>query len=150
MKVIILAGGFGTRLAEYTDTIPKPMVPIGDKPILHHIMQIYANYGHKDFYIALGYKSAVIKEYFKTIDNKWKINLVDTGINSMTGGRIKRLQNLIGQERFMLTYGDGLSNINISDLVSFHKNHGKMVTISAVRPSVLDANGVMEKLLMTN
>ena len=134
MKVIILAGGFGTRLAEYTDTIPKPMVPIGDKPILHHIMQIYASYGYKDFYIALGYKSDVIKKYFKTIDNKWKINLVDTGVNSMTGGRIKRLQNLIGKERFMLTYGDGLSSININDLVSFHKSHGKMVTISAVRP----------------
>lgn len=134
MKVIILAGGFGMRLAEYTNTIPKPMVPIGDKPILHHIMQIYANYGYKDFYIALGYKSDVIKKYFKTIDNKWKINLVDTGVNSMTGGRIKRLQNLIGKERFMLTYGDGLSSININDLVSFHKSHGKMVTISAVRP----------------
>ena len=134
MKVIILAGGWGSRLGQQTDEIPKPMVPIGDKPILHHIMQIYANYGYKDFYIALGYKSDVIKKYFKTIDNKWKINLVDTGVNSMTGGRIKRLQNLIGKERFLLTYGDGLSSININDLVSFHKSHGKMVTISAVRP----------------
>ena len=121
MKVIILAGGFGTRLAEYTDTIPKPMVPIGDKPILHHIMQIYANHGYKDFYIALGYKGDVIREYFKTVDNKWKVNFVDTGLNSMTGGRIKRLQKFIGNERFMLTYGDGLSNINIHDLVSCHK-----------------------------
>ena len=121
MKVDILAGGFGTRLSEYTHSIPKPMIDINGKPMIYHILQFYAKYGFKDFYIALGYKSAVIKEYFKTIDNKWKINLVDTGINSMTGGRIKRLQNLIGKERFMLTYGDGLSNINISDLVSFHK-----------------------------
>jgi len=134
MKVIILAGGFGTRLSEYTDTIPKPMVQIGDKPILHHIMQFYASYGHKDFYIALGYKGDVIKKYFKNINNDWKINLIDTGQNSMTGGRLKRLQKNIGNETFMLTYGDGLSNINIKDLLSFHKNQGKMVTISAVRP----------------
>ena len=134
MKVIILAGGFGTRLSEYTDTIPKPMVQIGKKPILHHIMQLYANYGHKDFYVALGYKGEVIKKYFNNIDSDWKINLIDTGSNTMTGGRVKRLQKIIGRETFMLTYGDGLSDININDLVSFHKNHGKMVTISAVRP----------------
>jgi len=134
MKVIILAGGFGTRLAEYTDTIPKPMVPIGGKPIIHHIMQFYANYGHTDFYIALGYKGEVIKKYFNKIKNDWKVNLIDTGPNTMTGGRIKRLQKLIGNETFMLTYGDGLSNININDLISFHKSHGKLVTISAVRP----------------
>jgi len=134
MKVIILAGGFGTRLAEYTDTIPKPMVPIGGKPIIHHIMQFYANYGHTDFYIALGYKGEVIKKYFNKIKNDWKVNLIDTGPNTMTGGRIKRLQKLIGNETFMLTYGDGLSNININNLISFHKSHGKLVTISAVRP----------------
>ena len=134
MKVIILAGGFGTRLSEYTDTIPKPMVQIGKKPILHHIMQLYANYGYKDFYVALGYKGNVIKKYFKNISRDWKINLIDTGSNTMTGGRVKRLQKIIGRETFMLTYGDGLSDININDLVSFHKNHGKMVTISAVRP----------------
>ena len=134
MKVIILAGGFGTRLSEYTDTIPKPMVQIGKKPILHHIMQLYANYGHKDFYVALGYKGEVIKKYFNNIDSDWKINLIDTGSNSMTGGRVKRLQKIIGKETFMLTYGDGLSDININNLVSFHKNHGKMVTVSAVRP----------------
>ena len=134
MKVIILAGGFGTRLSEYTDTIPKPMVQVGDKPILHHIMQFYASFGHKDFYVALGYKGDVIKKYFNTIKNDWKINLIDTGQNSMTGGRVKRLQKIIGKETFMLTYGDGLSDININELVSFHKNHGKMVTISAVRP----------------
>ena len=134
MKVIILAGGFGTRLSEYTNTIPKPMIQVGNKPILHHIMQFYANFGHTDFYIALGYKGEVIKKYFSNIDSDWKINLIDTGANSMTGGRVKRLQKIIGKETFMLTYGDGLSDININNLVSFHKKHGKMVTISAVRP----------------
>ena len=134
MKVIILAGGFGTRLSEYTDTIPKPMVPIGDKPIIHHIMQSYANYGHKDFYVALGYKGDVIKKDFEKINNGWKINLIETGENSMTGGRVKRLEKLIGKETFMLTYGDGLSSININDLIKFHKDHKKLVTISAVRP----------------
>ena len=134
MKVIILAGGFGTRLSEYTNTIPKPMIQVGNKPILHHIMQFYANFGHTDFYVALGYKGEVIKKYFSNIDSDWNINLIDTGSNSMTGGRVKRLQKIIGKETFMLTYGDGLSDININNLVSFHKNHGKMVTISAVRP----------------
>ena len=133
MKVVILAGGFGTRLAEYTDSIPKPMVPIGGKPIIDHIMQIYSNHGHKDFYVALGYKGEVIEEYFKDND-LWNINLIKTGSNSMTGGRLKRLQKIIGNERFMLTYGDGLSNINISELIAFHKKHGKLVTVSAVRP----------------
>ena len=134
MKVIILAGGFGTRLSEYTNTIPKPMIQVGNKPILHHIMQFYANFGHTDFYVALGYKGEVIKKYFSNIDSDWNINLIDTGANSMTGGRVKRLQKFIGKETFMLTYGDGLSDININNLISFHKNHGKMVTISAVRP----------------
>ena len=133
MKVIILAGGFGTRLAEYTSSIPKPMVPIGEKPIIDHIMQIYSQYGYKDFYVALGYKGDVIEDYFKD-NNLWNINLIKTGANSMTGGRLKRLQKIIGNETFMLTYGDGLSDINISDLVSFHKKHGKLVTVSAVRP----------------
>ena len=133
MKVVILAGGFGTRLAEYTGTIPKPMVPIGGKPIIDHIMQIYSNHGHKDFYVALGYKGEIIEEYFKDND-LWNINLIKTGSNSMTGGRLKRLQKIIGNERFMLTYGDGLSNINISELIAFHKKHGKLVTVSAVRP----------------
>ena len=134
MKVIILAGGFGTRLAEYTSTIPKPMVPIGDKTMLNHIMQIYSNYGHEDFFVALGYKGEVIREYFKSVSNSWKIKLIDTGSNSMTGGRVKRLQKLIGRETFMLTYGDGLSDVNITDLIAFHKNHGKLVTVTAVRP----------------
>ena len=134
MKVVILAGGFGTRLSEYTNTIPKPMIHVGNKPILHHIMQFYANFGHTDFYIALGYKGEIIKKYFSNIDSDWNINLIDTGSNSMTGGRVKRLQKFIGKETFMLTYGDGLSDININNLISFHKNHRKMVTISAVRP----------------
>ena len=134
MKVIILAGGFGTRLAEYTDTIPKPMVPIGDKPIIQHIMQIYANYGHKEFYVALGYKGEVIKEYFKNFENDWKINLIDTGADTYTGGRLKRLEKYLSKETFLLTYGDGVSNIDINKLIEFHKNHKKIITVSAVRP----------------
>ena len=155
MKVIILAGGFGTRLSEYTDRIPKPMVNIAGKPILYHLMQRYLGFGHKDFYIALGYKAEVIKEYFLNVgkidsdsskesavrvqvnestDLNWQVTLVDTGQDSMTGGRVKRMQNFIGNEPFMLTYGDGLADIDINKLVSFHKDHGKMVTITAVRP----------------
>ena len=134
MKVVILAGGFGTRLSEYTDTIPKPMVPIGGKPIIEHIMEIYAYYGHKEFYIALGYKGDVIKQYFKNFKKDWKINLIDTGSDTLTGGRLKRLQKYLLNEPFMLTYGDGLSNINITELIKFHQTHKKMVTISAVRP----------------
>jgi glucose-1-phosphate cytidylyltransferase len=134
MKVVILAGGFGTRLSEYTDTIPKPMVPIGGKPIIEHIMEIYAYYGHKEFYIALGYKGDVIKQYFKNFKKDWKLNLIDTGSDTFTGGRLKRLQKYLLNEPFMLTYGDGLSNINITELIKFHQTHKKMVTISAVRP----------------
>ena len=134
MKVVILAGGFGTRLSEYTDTIPKPMVPIGGKPIIEHIMEIYAYYGHKEFYIALGYKGDVIKQYFKNFKKDWKINLIDTGSDTFTGGRLKRLQKYLLNEPFMLTYGDGLSNINITELIKFHQTHKKTVTISAVRP----------------
>ena len=156
MKVIILAGGFGTRLSEYTESIPKPMVPIGGKPILWHIMQRYAHYGHNDFYIALGYKAEIIKEYFLNINATssdfsldlstgqikahsvngldWKVTLVDTGQDSMTGGRVKRMQSFIGEEPFMLTYGDGVADIDINALTDFHKDHGKMVTITAVHP----------------
>ena len=134
MKVVILAGGFGTRLSEYTDTIPKPMVPIGDKPIIEHIMNIYASYGHKEFYIALGYKGDVIREYFKKIKNDWKVNLIDTGADTYTGGRLKRLEKYLINETFLLTYGDGLSNININELINFHHKHKKIITISAVRP----------------
>ena len=134
MKVVILAGGFGTRLSEYTDTIPKPMVPIGNKPIIEHIMDIYASYGHNDFYIALGYKGEIIKDYFKNSKKNWKVNLIDTGSDTFTGGRLKRLSKYLGKENFLLTYGDGLSNIDINKLIRFHKDHGKLVTISAVRP----------------
>ncbi len=134
MKVVILAGGYGTRLSEYTDTIPKPMVPIGGKPIIEHIMNIYSYYGHKEFYIALGYKGEVIKNYFKDFKGNWKINFIDTGSDTLTGGRLKRIEKHLMNETFLLTYGDGISDININDLISFHKNHKKMVTISAVRP----------------
>jgi glucose-1-phosphate cytidylyltransferase len=157
MKVIILAGGFGTRLAEYTDVIPKPMVRIGNKPIVWHIMQTYANFGHKDFYVALGYKAEVIKEYFLNYralnsDFKvdlasgvvtpcqvdpvdWQVTLVNTGDVTMTGGRVKRMQSFIGNETCMLTYGDGVADIDLDALLAFHHSHGKMVTISAVRPA---------------
>jgi glucose-1-phosphate cytidylyltransferase len=157
MKVVILAGGFGTRLSEYTDAIPKPMVQIGGKPIIWHIMQHYAKFGHKEFVVALGYKAEVIREYFLqfnalnsdfTVDLSsgkvnwigsaapdWKVTLVDTGLDSLTGTRLKRLQPFLGEERFMLTYGDGVSNVNLDDLVTFHNEHGKLVTMTAVRPA---------------
>jgi glucose-1-phosphate cytidylyltransferase len=157
VKVIILAGGFGTRLSEYTETIPKPMVTVGGRPILWHIMRTYAYFGHKDFYLALGYKAEIIKEYFLnyrslnadfTVDlssgtiephqiekTDWRVTLVHTGLESMTGGRVKRLQSFIGNETFMLTYGDGVSDIDLDALLKFHKSHGKMVTVSAVHPS---------------
>jgi glucose-1-phosphate cytidylyltransferase len=134
MKVIILAGGFGSRLSEYTDTIPKPMVEIGGKPILWHIMNLYAQYNHKEFFLALGYKGEIIKRYFSKKFADWNIDLVDTGEKTMTGGRVKRLQNIIGNETCMLTYGDGLSSINLDSLINFHKSHGKLATVSAVRP----------------
>jgi len=157
MKVIILAGGFGTRLSEYTDIIPKPMVQIGGKPILWHVMQTFAEFSHTDFYIALGYKGEVIKDYFLNyhalnsdftvnlasgelkphlVDKvDWNVTLVNTGENSMTGGRVKRMQPFIGNETFLLTYGDGVADIDLDALLKFHKSHGKMVTMSAVRPA---------------
>jgi len=156
VKVVILAGGFGTRLSEYTETIPKPMVTIGGRPILWHIMRTYAHYGHKNFYLALGYKAEIIKEYFLhyrslnadfTVDlasgvvtphqadeADWQVTLVHTGLKSMTGGRVKRLQSFIGSEPFLLTYGDGVANINLTKLLAFHRSHGKMVTVTAVHP----------------
>ncbi|TGL45813.1 glucose-1-phosphate cytidylyltransferase [Leptospira perdikensis] len=156
MKVIILAGGFGTRLSEYTDVIPKPMVPIGGKPILWHIMNHFALYGFKDFYLALGYKAEVVKEYFlnyRSLNSDfsvnletgkithynspavdWNVTLVDTGQESMTGGRLLRMKDIIGNETFMVTYGDGLSNVNLQNLQDYHKSHKKMVTVTAVHP----------------
>ena len=134
MKVGILAGGSGTRLSEYTKSIPKPMVKIGDKPILVHIMKLYAKYGFKEFIIALGYKGNLIKKYFKKKKFNWNIKLVDTGLNTMTGGRLKRLKNIIGNQRFLMTYGDGISNINLKKLLRFHIKNNKLVTLAAVRP----------------
>ena len=157
LKVVILAGGFGTRLSEETDFKPKPMVEIGEYPILWHIMKIYSHYGFNDFIICLGYKGYMIKEYFAnyflhnsdvSIDlgqNKieimdshsenWKVTLIDTGLNTMTGGRVKRVQKYIGNETFMLTYGDGVASININKLVEFHEKHGRYATVTAVQPS---------------
>ena len=134
MKVILLAGGFGTRLSEYTKTIPKPMIKVAGKPMLFHIMKLYARYGFKDFYVALGYKGEVIKNFFNKKFYDWNINLVETGKNTMTGGRLKRLKKYIGNETFMMTYGDGLSNINLKKLLKFHKKNKKLVTLTAVRP----------------
>jgi len=134
MKVILLAGGFGTRLSEYTKIIPKPMINIGGKPMLFHIMKMYAKYGFKDFYIALGYKGEVIRKFFKKNFFDWNINLIETGKNTMTGGRLKRLKKYIGKETFMMTYGDGLSNVNLEKLLKFHKKNKKLVTLTAVRP----------------
>ena len=134
MKVVILAGGFGTRISEYTRTIPKPMIKVKKKPMLVHIMEHYSKYGYNDFYIALGYKGKIIKDYFKNKKFKWNINLINTGLKTMTGGRLKRLKTILGNEKFFLTYGDGLSNVNIKKLLNFHKKNKKLVTLTAVRP----------------
>lgn len=156
MKVLILAGGFGTRLSERTNLIPKPMVEIGGRPILWHIMKIYSQYGFNEFVVLLGYKGFYIKEYFAnyflhhssvTMDLKtnsmevhhssaedWKVTLLDTGLHTMTGGRIKRAKDYIGDETFMLTYGDGVANVDLDKILDFHKNHGKLLTMTAVQP----------------
>tara|TARA_Y100000590_G_scaffold415483_1_gene513273 strand:+ start:1356 stop:2048 length:693 start_codon:yes stop_codon:yes gene_type:complete len=134
MKVVLLAGGLGTRLSEYTKTMPKPMIKIGGKPILFHIMKQYAKYGYKDFYIALGYRGEVIKKFFNKKFFDWNINLIETGTKTMTGGRLKRMKRFIGNETFMMTYGDGLSDINLKKLLEFHKKNKKLVTLTAVRP----------------
>jgi len=134
MKIVILAGGLGTRISEYTKIIPKPMIRVNKKPIIYYIMKHYSNYGFKDFYIALGYKGHIIKKYFKKNNFGWNINLIDTGQKTMTGGRLKRLKRYLGNEPFMLTYGDGLSNINIKKLLTFHKKNKKLVTLTAARP----------------
>ena len=157
MKVVILAGGFGTRLSEETDAKPKPMVEIGGKPILWHIMKTYSSYGFNEFVVLLGYKGYVIKEFFSnyflhqsdvTIDlannsmevhqnesESWKVTLLETGLNTLTGGRIKRAKDYIGDDDFLLTYGDGLSDVDISKTVEFHKSHGKNITMTAVQPA---------------
>jgi glucose-1-phosphate cytidylyltransferase len=156
MKVGILAGGVGTRLVEETEIKPKPMVEIGGRPILWHIMRHYAHYGFKDFVIALGYKGEVIKKYMVdyaslnsnlTVNMKtghvdihdgfrpdWRVELVDTGITTLTGGRIKRLAPYLGSGTFMLTWGDGVSDVNLHELLSFHRSHGRLATLTAVRP----------------
>lgn len=167
MKVVLLAGGFGTRISEESHLKPKPMIEIGEKPILWHIMKLYSYYGYNDFVICAGYKQHIIKEYFAnyylhnadiTFDlsqnsmqvhtphaEPWKITVVDTGLNTMTGGRIRRIKDFIGDEEFLLTYGDGVSDVDIADLVSFHKKTGKLCTMTAVRPEgrfgILDING---------
>ena len=134
MKVVILAGGFGTRISEYTKTIPKPMITINKKPIIVHIMEHYVSHGFKDFYIALGYKGSVLKKYFKNKKFEWNVNLIDTGLKTMTGGRLKKLKKILGKGTFLMTYGDGLSNINITKLLRFHNKNKKLVTLTAVRP----------------
>ena len=135
MKVVILAGGLGTRISEYTKTIPKPMIKVCGKPIIHRIIDHYVRYGHNEFYIALGYKGKVIKEYFKKkkLTKKIKIHLIETGKNTMTGGRLKRLKKYL-DETFLLTYGDGLSDVNLDKLINFHKKNKKLITLTAVRP----------------
>lgn len=158
MKVVILAGGFGTRISEESHLKPKPMVEIGERPILWHIMKTYSHFGFDEFVICLGYKAYCIKEYFEhyflheadvTFDFKmsnqrfvhshqaepWKVTLVNTGLDTMTGGRIKRIQKYIGNEPFMLTYGDGVADVNISKLVEYHKLHGKLATVTSVQPA---------------
>ena len=154
MKVVILAGGFGTRISEESHLKPKPMVEIGEQPILWHIMKYYSEFGYHDFVICLGYKQYVVKEYFAdyflhtsdvTFDlannqmevhnnysEPWRVTLVDTGLNTMTGGRIKRIREYVGEETFLLTYGDGVSTVDLNALMAFHKNHGKIATITGV------------------
>lgn len=158
MKVVILCGGFGTRIRDVADNIPKPMIPIGSFPILWHIMKSYASWGHKEFVLCLGYKAEVIKQFFLNYDSYvsdltitygqetaieyhndhdisgWKVTLAETGLDSLTARRVQRIRQYVGDEDFMLTYGDGLSDINLDRLVEFHRNHGKVLTVSGVRP----------------
>ena len=173
MKVAILAGGLGTRLSEETTVKPKPMVEIGGKPILWHIMNIYAAYGFKEFVIALGYKGEIIKDYFlnyhyrsrsltvnlksgetilhnSKIDENWIVHLIDTGLDTQTGGRIKQIARYIGNEPFMLTYGDGVSNISIHHLLDFHKKHGKLATLTAVRPTARFGQMILDEDRVTH
>ena len=170
MKVVILAGGYGTRISEETDIKPKPMIVVGGKPILWHIMKIYSKYGFNDFVILLGYKGYYIKEYFanyflhqsditinmqtnemevhNNTSEPWKVTLVDTGLDTMTGGRIKRAQKYIGDQTFLLTYGDGVSDVNIAETVKFHQQQHKSITVTAIQPEArfgnLDINADMQ------
>ena len=145
MRVIILAGGFGTRLGEVTDLIPKPMVSVGGKPIIVHLMEHFASYGHTQFHLALGYKADVIEKYFSEHSFEWSINLHDTGLHTATGGRAKQISSSLNGERCFLTYGDGLSNVDLSQLEAFHNKHGRLATVTAVHPAArfgeLDLNG---------
>ena len=134
MKVVILAGGLGTRMSELTKTIPKPMVKINGKPILIHIMEHFSKAGFNQFYIALGYKGKIIRNFFKKNKFKWKVNLIDTGKNTMTGGRLKRIKKHLNDKRFFMTYGDGISNVNLKKLLKFHLKKKGMATLTAVRP----------------
>lgn len=172
MKVVILCGGYGTRIRDVSDNIPKPMIPIGRFPILWHIMKYYASYGHRDFVLCLGYKSHVIKDFFLNYEahtkdftielgrnggmifhtehdeSDWKVTLAETGLNSMTGSRIKRIQKYVGDEDFMLTYGDGVGDINLESLLKFHRQHGRTLTVTGVRPpgrfgELMSADGVI-------
>lgn len=134
MKVVILAGGLGTRISEYTKSIPKPMIPLNGKPIIYYIMKHFYNHGIKNFYVAIGYKGIVLKDYFRKNKFPWNVKLIETGQKTMTGGRIKRLKKYIGNERFFMTYGDGLSDVNIRNLLKFHVKNKKLATLTAVRP----------------
>lgn len=176
MKVVILCGGFGTRIRDVADNIPKPMIPIGRYPILWHIMKYYASYGHKEFVLCLGYKGQIIKDFFLNYEahtkdftivlgrggdlrfhtdhdeSDWKVTLVDTGLDSMTGARVRKIKNYIrDDEQFMLTYGDGVGDINIERLLAFHEAHGKILTVTGVRPPGrfgelnADANGLVSE-----
>ena len=157
MKIVILAGGYGTRIRDVADNIPKPMIPIGPYPIIFHIMKLYAKFNHKDFIVCLGYKGQTIKDFFLNYETStrdfsiafgtgkityhndpteddWNVTLADTGLRSMTGSRISQIKNYVGNEDFMITYGDGLSDVDIDKLIAFHKSHGKILTITGVRP----------------
>ena len=157
MKTVILAGGYGTRIRDVADDIPKPMIPVGPFPIIFHIMKLYAKFSHKDFIVCLGYKGQTIKDFFLNYETStrdfsiafgtgkityhndpseddWNVTLADTGLRSMTGSRISQIKNYVGNEDFMITYGDGLSDVDIDKLIAFHKSHGKILTITGVRP----------------